>query len=241
MLAAFVMVPVNAAFAPRIADLHRRGRTDSLRRTYAAATGWILRLSLPGTIVCIVLRHQLLELFGRRFVAGATVTLVLALGKLVDSATGPCGLMLNMSGRPVLSLVDNVGALVVNVVLNLVLIPRFGIVGSAYAWAISLTLVNVVRVVQVRIVLGMYPFDVGEGKAFVAGGAALLAGLVVAHATHGVVALVVGGLALGITYVAVLAGLGIGEDDRLLLQTLRPRRDASQAGDAHVTESEARP
>jgi len=235
MLAAFVMVPVNAAFAPRIADLHRRERTDSLRRTYAAATGWILRLSLPGTIVCIALRHQLLELFGRRFVAGATVTLVLALGKLVDSATGPCGLMLNMSGRPVLSLVDNVSALIVNVVLNLVLIPHFGIIGSAYAWAISLTLVNLLRVVQVRIVLGMYPFDVGEAKAFVAGGAALVVGLLIAHATDGVVAIVVGGLALGITYLAVLAGLGISADDRLLLRSLRRSRAATPA-----TPSEAR-
>ena len=227
MLAAFVMVPVNAAFAPRIADLHRRGQIDSLRRTYAAATGWILRLSLPGTIVCLALRHQLLELFGRRFVAGATVTLVLALGKLVDSATGPCGLMLNMSGRPVLSLVDNVGALVVNVGLNLLLIPHYGIVGSAYAWAISLTLVNVARVAQVRMVLGMYPFEIGEAKAFVAAGAALLAGLGVAHVTQGVVALVVGGAVLGFTYVVVLAALGIGADDRLALQSLRPGAGAT--------------
>ncbi|MBV9253813.1 MAG: oligosaccharide flippase family protein [Actinobacteria bacterium] len=230
MLAAFVMVPVNAAFAPRIADLHRRARTDNLRRTYAAATGWILRLSLPGTIACIALRHQLLELFGRRFVAGATVTLVLALGKLVDSATGPCGLMLNMSGRPVLSLVDNVGALVINVVLNLMLIPHFGITGSAYAWAISLTLVNVVRVVQVGFVLDMYPFDFGEAKAFVAGGIALLAGLIVAHKTHGLVALAVGGLAVGLMYIGVLSLLGIGADDQLVLQSLRPGRGAP-AGD----------
>jgi len=110
------------------------------------------------------------------------------------------------------------------VVLNLVLIPHFGIVGSAYAWAISLTLVNLLRVVQVRIVLGMYPFDVGEAKAFVAGGAALVVGLVIGHATDGAVAIVVGGLALGITYLAVLAGLGISADDRLLLQSLRPAR-----------------
>ena len=230
MLAAFVMVPVNAAFAPRIADLHRRSRTDSLRRTYAAATGWILRLSLPGTIVCIALRHQLLELFGKRFVAGATVTLVLALGKLVDSATGPCGLMLNMSGRPVLSFVDNVGALIVNVVLNLVLIPHFGITGSAYAWAISLTLVNVARVVQVGIVLDMYPFDLGEAKAFVAGTVALVAGLLVAHQTDGITTLVVGGLAVGLMYVGVLSLLGIGEDDELALQSLRPGAGASAKG-----------
>jgi O-antigen/teichoic acid export membrane protein len=221
MLAAFVMVPINAAFAPRIADLHRRNLIDSLHRTYQAATGWILRLSLPGTVACIAFRHELLALFGHRFQAGATVTLVLALGKLVDSATGPCGLMLNMSGRPALSMVDNVSALALNVVLNLVLIPRYGIVGSAYAWAVSLTLVNLVRLVQVRIVLGMFPFDLGETKAFVAGAVALLAGLGVGQATDGVVTLVIGGAVSAITYVAVLVALGIGADDRLALDSLR--------------------
>jgi O-antigen/teichoic acid export membrane protein len=223
MLAAFVMLPVNAAFAPRIADLHRRHRTESLRRTYAAATGWILRLSLPGSVACIAFRHELLAVFGHRFEAGATVTLVLALGKLVDSATGPCGLMLNMSGRPVLSLVDNVGVLVVNVTLNLMLIPHYGIIGSAYAWAISLTLVNVVRVVQVKMVLDMYPFDAGEVKAFVAGGAALLASIGVAHITHGILTLVVGGVVLAVVYVGGIAALGLGDNDRLALESLRPR------------------
>ena len=165
MLAAFVMTPVNAAFAPRIADLYQRHRTESLRHTYAAATGWILRLSLPAFVVCVVMPKELLSMFGGRFEVGATVTVVLALGKLVDSATGPCGLMLNMSGRPGLSMVDNVAVLVANIALNLWLIPRYGILGSAYAWAVSLALVNLVRVLQVRKVLGMYPFDMGEAKA----------------------------------------------------------------------------
>jgi len=229
MFAAFVMTPVNAAFAPRIADLYQRRRLDSLHHTYVAATSWILRLSLPAIAVCVVMPKELLFMFGHRFETGATVTAVLALGKLVDSATGPCGLMLNMSGRPGLSLVDNVGVLVANVALNIWLIPHYGIVGSAYAWAISLALVNVVRVLQVRAVLGMFPFGIGEAKAVVASLVAGAVGLVVRQWRNDVSieTLLIAGLALGVTYLAVVAVLGFTEDDRLVLDAVRHRKDRS--------------
>ncbi len=226
MLAAFVMTPVNAAFAPQIADLYQRHRIKSLHHTYVAATSWILRLSLPAFALCVVMPNEMLSMFGRRFEAGATVVVVLALGKLVDSATGPCGLMLNMSGRPGLSLIDNVFVLATNVGLNIWLIPRHGIVGSAYAWAISLALVNVLRVVQVKKVLGVFPFGMGEAKALVAALAAGLVGLGVHQWRNdiSVGTLVVGALTLGVTYLAVVAALGITKDDRLVWDALRGRK-----------------
>jgi len=226
MLAAFVMAPVNAAFAPRIADLYQRRRMDSLHHTYVAATSWILRLSLPAFVVCMVMPKELLSLFGNRFVVGASVTVVLAVGKLIDSATGPCGLMLNMSGRPGLSLIDNVAVLVANVLLNIWLIPQYGILGSAYAWAISLGVVNIVRVLQVRAVLGMFPFGAGEAKALVAGVIAGLFGLGVHNWRDelSLGTLVLGTLAVGVTYLIVVAVLGITEDDRLILDAVRQRR-----------------
>ena len=226
LLGAFVMTPVNAAFAPRIADLYQRHRTKSLHDTYVAATSWILRLSLPAFVLCVVMPKELLSIFGHRFEVGATVVVVLALGKLVDSATGPCGLMLNMSGRPGFSLFDNVLVLVANVGLNIWLIPQHGIVGSAYAWAISLALVNVLRVVQVKRVLGMFPFGIGEAKALVA---ALAAGLVaygigVWRDQVNIGTAIIGGVALSVVYVAVIGALGITRDDRLILDALRGRR-----------------
>src|SRR5438270_1153635 len=218
MLAAFVMTPVNAAFAPRFADLYQRHRTESLHHTYVAATSSIRRLSLPALVLCVVMPKELLSLFGHRFEVGATVIVVLALGKLVDSATGPCGLMLNMSGRPGLSLFDNVLVLVANVALNIWLIPQYGIEGSAVAWAISLALVNVLRVVQVKKVLGMFPFGIGEVKALVAAIAAAVVALVVQRWRIDVnlATLLIGAAALGVTYLGVVLALGITREDRLV-------------------------
>jgi len=225
-LATFVMPAINGALGPRIADLYHRGQRDSLRRAYSVATSWILRLSLPAFIVLLAFPDELLRLFGKGFRAGAAVTVVLAGGKLVDAATGPCGLALNMSGRPLWSMVDNLAVLVLNVLLNLWLIPSRGIAGAAVAWAVALGTVNLARVVQVWAFMHMLPFDLGALKGALAGAGALAAGLLARHwlGPPGTVTTAALGLTLVVVvYLALLAALGIGPEDRLVLKSLLRR------------------
>lgn len=174
-LAVFVMAPVNALFAPHFAYFHHRGDLTRLSATYASATNWILRLSLPAFVVLAVFPAELLGLFGPEFRDGAAVTVLLAIGQLVNAGTGPCGTLLNMSGRVLLNLVNNTGILLLNVVLNVVLIPPYGMVGAAVAWSVSLVLVNVIRLVQVKELMGMLPFNTVTAKSL---GAAAVAALV---------------------------------------------------------------
>jgi Na+-driven multidrug efflux pump len=125
-MATFVMPAVNSAFAPRIADQHHRGRTDSLRRVYAVAASWNVRLTVPVFAVLLAFPAELLSLFGGGFATAAMVTVILAMGKFISAATDPCGLMLDMSGRPAWSMDSNIGGLVANVLLNLWWIPESG-------------------------------------------------------------------------------------------------------------------
>lgn len=223
MLATFVAAPISASFAPRIANLSHRGRTESLARTYGVATSWILRLALPAFVVLLAFPDQVLRLFGPEYVIGASVTMVLAAGKLVESATGPCGVMLNQSGRPGLSMIDNVGALILNIGLNLWLIPTHGILGAAIAWAVSLTLVNAVRVLQVWATMRMLPFDAGVLKGLVAGAGALGVGLVVPSFTSPPWELLTGVVALSGTYLLLVAVMGLTAEDRLVFKMVLGR------------------
>ena len=221
LLASFVMLPINASFAPRIADLYQRGKTDTLRRTYAFATTWMVRLSLPGFLILIIFPREVLSIFGPGFAAAAAVTIVLALGKAIDVATGPCAMMLNMSGRPALNMADNVTALVLNIGLNLWLIPRYGILGSAIAWALALGLVNLARVVQVWMTMGMWPFSAGIARALAAGAVAAGVGLSVRSLMSEPSSLFVGAAALVATYVALIVIGGLTAEDRVMLSGLR--------------------
>jgi capsular exopolysaccharide synthesis family protein len=229
-LATFVMPAINSSFGPRIADLHHRGQTDNLRRAYAAATSWILRLSLPAFVALVVFPRQLLGIFGHGFRVGAAVTVILVAGKLVDAGTGPCGLMLNMSGRPAWNMVDNITVLVLNVLLNLALIPRYGIVGSAVAWTVALVLVNLARLLQVWWAMRMLPFDAGVLRGFIAGTGALAAALLVRHFVAPPLTLPVGLAAICVCYLLLVVLLGLSAEDRLVLGAmvarLRPTRAA---------------
>lgn len=233
-LAVFVMAPINAAFAPQIARLHHLGELNRLGQVYAAATGWIMRLSLPAFVVLLVFPGSLLAIFGPDYTIGASVTVVLALGQLVNAGTGPCATVLNMSGRVALNMVNNVTVLVLNVVLNLLLIPRMGILGAAVAWSGSLAVVNIARVVQVRLITGHTPFGMETVKEAVAAVAAAAVGLLV-HLLlpTGAVQLVVGVLAVLLAYAAAVAVLGISQADKVMIRgVLRGRRRAKPAATA---------
>jgi O-antigen/teichoic acid export membrane protein len=220
-LAVFVMAPINAAFAPHIAHLHHTGQREQLGRTYAAATGWIVRLSLPAFVVLVVFPRDLLRLFGHNFGTGATVAAVLAVGQLVNAATGPCGTLLNMSGRVRVNMVDSICVLALNVALNLVLIPRLGVLGAAIAWSVSLALVNLTRLLQVRLLMGVTPFGPGLFRGLAAGVPTLVAAVVVRAVLDGWRATTVVGITVVVVvYVGSVLLLRLTDDDRLVLGLL---------------------
>jgi O-antigen/teichoic acid export membrane protein len=232
-VAVFVLAPLNAAFGPYLAHLHHQGRMDEVRRSYASVTGWVVRLSLPAFAALLVFPDELLRLFGGAFTAGAAVTVILACGQLVNAATGPCGTVLNMSGRVALNMWDNLAALVLNVLLNLWLIPAYGIVGAAVAWAASLAVVNAARVLQVRSLIRALPVSRGMLTGLLAGGAALLAGLGVRTVLPaGSGTLVAGLVVIVAVYAGAVLALGLSREDRMVLRTLLRRRAGTPSPDA---------
>lgn len=239
-LAVFVVNPINAAFAPRIANLFARRELGLLREIYTVATNWIVRLSLPAFAILLVLPGSLLGLFfGPSFTSGATVVLILALGQLCNAATGPCGMVINMSGRNRLNLIDNVMVLVLNVGLNLVLIPLWGINGAALAWAVSLGAVNALRVFQVRIIVRALPFDRAQAKAFLAAAAAGAAALVTSRLLDDVTGALAGVAVAGAVYVALVVGLGLPDSDRMIAGLLAQRGRGPRGGPAAMAAAPA--
>lgn len=230
-LSVFVMAPINAAFAPQIARLHHRGEFARLGEVYAAATAWIMRFSLPAFVMLLVFTVPLLHLFGAEYATGAAVTMTLAVGQLINAATGPCATVLNMSGRVALNMANNFVVLVLNIVLNIVLIPRMGILGSALAWSVSLGLVNIARVVQVRVVLGHTPFGMATVKEAVAalaatGGALLVRQLV----SNELLQLLIGGVVVVGVFAAVVIALGLDDVDRVMMRSVLERGRGGRGG-----------
>jgi O-antigen/teichoic acid export membrane protein len=104
----------------------------------------------------------LLWLFGPQFVIGYDIMFVAAIGLVVRSAIGPVERLLNMLGHQHICAVAYAFAFVMNVILCVVLVPRFGGYGAAAATSISLFFETVLLFWIVRVRLGLHVLAFGK-------------------------------------------------------------------------------
>ena len=79
---------------------------------------------------------------------------------LFDTAVEAAGPILNMAGLQLYNLFDNSGGLILNVTLNVILVPSFHGLGAAVAWTLTFFALGTARILQVKgKVLGVLPFS----------------------------------------------------------------------------------
>jgi O-antigen/teichoic acid export membrane protein len=155
-LVTFALGGVNAAVAPRLARLHAMGDVAALRRMLRLAALASLAWALPVAALLIGFSTWILTtIFGADYAVAATSLTILCLGQLVNAATGPVGLLLNMTGRERVTARGHAVALAVGLIAGLILIPRWGVAGAAAASALSMVTWNVTFAVIVARSLGI--------------------------------------------------------------------------------------
>lgn len=145
----------NAATSHIYPVLAKQGKREELDHAYTTAIRWVTILAVPAFLIIALNAGDILSLLGPAFPVGAVALTILAAGQLVKSCLGSAGFLMVISGHQTVETVNALVAAVINVVLNFLLIPIYGIVGAATATAISMLVFNILRVVQVRILLGL--------------------------------------------------------------------------------------
>jgi O-antigen/teichoic acid export membrane protein len=161
-------------FMPVASDLIHRGDSDRLRNSFSFVVRWILNVNIAFFAVICLAGRDILAIFGPEFVLAATSLIVLCLGHLISTALDPAEIVLLMAGRTYLCLLDLCLLLAINVILDIFLIPLYGLVGAAMGAAISLVAINLVRMLQVYLLLHIQPFKKAVLKPVLAGGLAFL-------------------------------------------------------------------
>jgi O-antigen/teichoic acid export membrane protein len=160
-LVSFVHYAMSATTAHRFAEY--QGDPERLSAYVAHAIKWTFWPSLAATALLLAFGKPLLWLFGSQFTGGYGIMFVAAIGLVARSAIGPVERLLNMSGHQNSCALAYASAFAMNLVLCVILIPRFGGYGAAAATSLSLVFETVVLFWITRRRLGLHVFAFGRG------------------------------------------------------------------------------
>jgi O-antigen/teichoic acid export membrane protein len=216
---------VVTAIAPQMSRLIHGGDRRAARAVFQAASGWVVILTWPVLLTMAIYANGLLALFGHGYKPAGVALTIVALAMLANTATGPNGIALLMSGRSATNMAIACLGLEINVGLNFILIPRHGDTGAAIAWLVTIVVVTALTAVLLWRATGIHPFCrswwISVGVASIGAVPELVSRLVLGQGAPSIIL----GVSVGIVVwcvAAVLFRKTIGFDDaKVLLRGLR--------------------
>lgn len=223
-----VLTSFNAIFAPIIADLYNRKEYKTLENLFKIVTQWICTISFPVFLIIAFYAEDILRLWGEQYKTGAVCLIVICCAQMINCGVGSVGFVIMMTGRTIINLVNNLIVFLLILSLNYLLIPRYGLLGAAASLAVALSLVNIIRLVEVYLILKIHPYRAAYYKPILAGGSALATSWALGHLLKLMIGspllmLVVHSSAIGLAYVIALLVLGINEEDKVVWRKIKEK------------------
>lgn len=225
-LGIIIITSFNSIFSPMISDLFNRKEHKKLNQHFKTTAKWIFTINLPIFILVVWYAKPIMSIFGSHFLSGTPCLIILSTGWFVHSSTGSVGQMIYMTGRSKLGLLNISIVFAVNIFLNALLIPKFGMVGAAFATTAAIVLMNVICLVEVKFLLGMHPYSMDFLKSLAAGISSFLVIFLSARlflTLNSLPELFFVGLTYLGLYCIVLLVLGLSEEDKFILKKFRDR------------------
>lgn len=143
MVIGLVLSSVNAVNAPIISNLFNSSNRKGLEKNIQKTTRLIFILTIPVILGLTLLSGLILGFFGSEYLIAQNTLYVLLIGQAFNAFCGSVGIYMNMTGKQVVFQYLLLIAFILNVIFNWVLIPKYGIIGAAYATSGSMIFWNV--------------------------------------------------------------------------------------------------
>jgi O-antigen/teichoic acid export membrane protein len=221
-----IIFAMNQVYGPMGSDLYLQGRATELKSLFQSIAKWSFVLGFPLFCFQIGFPKEILSFFGKNFVDQSFILVFLSLGNLLSFGTGPSATTLLIAGRARMTFINNVSTIGGEVVLAIWLIPAYGLLGAGIARVIGVALNNLIRMIQVRVLLGYWPYRTDYWKPLVAGFVSLgLAKLVIPVTGLGLrpAAAVAAALVIGVSYVGLVLILRLTDEDKMAIHALTGR------------------
>ena len=169
MLFSVVLAGINLVVIPMFADAHHKQDRETLQEVYCIATKWGIYFSIPALVVLFVSPKEVLSfLYGTHYSGGAEALIILLLGQFLNLLTGSVNPLIVMTGNQNFLFRLSGVILIFDIAMNMILIPKFGLLGAAISTAFSLGGLFLIALVWAKINLGLWPYDKRYLKGFFA-------------------------------------------------------------------------
>lgn len=207
-------------FSPLAAGFFDRREFASIRFLLVTTTRWTLILTLPLVGLLVIFPKFFLGWFGSEYKVASFPLMFMAFAYLTSAGTGNTGALLQMIDRQNVEVINTIGAAVLNIVLNFLLIPVYGIMGAAIGTGVSIILIQAVKLIEVKIFLGFTPYELNFLKpvfaSLLSGSIILLMRNYVNISNLKIVVLCI--LIFLLCYILLLVIFGIEKEERALLK-----------------------
>jgi O-antigen/teichoic acid export membrane protein len=153
---AIVLMGLNAIQGPVFAELYQKKDIAALNKQVKQSTKISFFITLPFTVIVCVLNAEILQLFGTEFMLAGTALVLLAIGNFISSISGSVGILLQMTGHQKAYNKIITSTAIGSILLNIILIPRFGITGAAIASGSAKIIQNIASVIYTYRTTGLF-------------------------------------------------------------------------------------
>ena len=160
-LARLIMIAAGAVtyiFLPVTARLAGEKNYEEIRKTYVTAGRWVLIFTVPMFLVFGLLpTESLVWVFGSSYASGSSALLIVTGAALISVAFGPVNAALAGLAMTRPLLFATAVSAISNVVLSFTLIPTYGLIGAAVAWAVARVLYPAAGMFALNTTHGIHP------------------------------------------------------------------------------------
>jgi len=146
-------------YTPIVTDLFAKRNIIEISKSFAVLTKWVCAATFPLMSIFVLYPKIVIEfLFGYEYVMASASLQILAVGFFINNFMGPNGATLIAIGKAKFLMWATLAAATINVALNFLLIPKYGINGAALATIIALVSVNSIRSFKLFSYTKIHPF-----------------------------------------------------------------------------------
>lgn len=153
-----LLISLSFLLPPVLTRLHKQGEGEEMRQIYQLITKWIVIFGIPLLVLFIFAPELVISsLFGVDYTEGVTPLRILAIANFVAICTGPITVSLIGLGENRLVFYIMLYQTVVNILLDIILIPTYGATGAALATAFAVVTNNTIGVAALYFRFGVHP------------------------------------------------------------------------------------